>query len=258
FSMYKTGRDLDEQTASLVSFFVSFLADEDCADKPVFSPSGMLVEYGDPASFRCTTCQHDCQYEQTGLTVSSGGYKKDGNMILWKNNNMTDWDLSPTCYYTKDDGSHCCAHLPGTLLVLLKPPLVHKKIDTTLEKDQYFLQCGVHDVAPIENVTVTFYKRKGDLIQTVGQLTSTITDKTPVTKTFELKVETIEEDDENQYWCEATMDLVLQGSDFSITHASGFKESRYIETCNPAALSQVDSYALSFLFAVSRGLVSGN
>uniref|UniRef100_A0A4W6CJT5 Ig-like domain-containing protein n=1 Tax=Lates calcarifer TaxID=8187 RepID=A0A4W6CJT5_LATCA len=77
-----------------------------------------------------------------------------------------------------------------------------------LEGHQYTLQCEVHNVAPVENLIVTFYRGQTAL----------------VTEIFTLNINTRKEDDGVQYWCEARLGpegpqppLVVMSEKFSAT-----------------------------------------
>uniref|UniRef100_A0A3P8SQ17 Ig-like domain-containing protein n=1 Tax=Amphiprion percula TaxID=161767 RepID=A0A3P8SQ17_AMPPE len=179
--------------------------DEDCADKPVFSPSRLVVKYGDQASARCTACQSDCQSDQTNLDVSIGKPRKDGNIILWKVDSMTAWDPSAMCYYINDDGNMCCNHLPVTVYSPPQHVMIYPERDYGSESEgsQYSLNCMVYDVAPVENLIVTFYRKQTVL----GQLRLNSTRKTPMTVSLILNTYASTEHDSDLYWCEAKLDL---------------------------------------------------
>eukprot|EP00064_Thunnus_orientalis_P024836 superscaffoldBa00011304_g25147 len=193
---------------SLRGFHV-FSCDENCADKPVFTPFRLVVKFGDPTSAKCLVCQHTCPNELYGLENSVGNATKNGTTILWKVDSLTEWDTSPMCYYTGDDNNQCCSTLPVTVY---QPPknvsfsfLNHAGSMTA--GHLYTLQCHVQEVAPVGNLNVTFYRGQTEL----HRLQSNNAEKTPVNETFTLDITPSKEDDGGQYWCEAKLDLGPEG-----------------------------------------------
>lgn len=93
------------------------LTDINCADTPVFTPSRLVVKYGDPTSARCSVCQHVCHNSLSGLEMSVGAPIENGTNISWTVDKMTEWGTSATCFYNdNDDPDHqCCSILPVTV-----------------------------------------------------------------------------------------------------------------------------------------------
>lgn len=72
----------------------------------------------------------------------------------------------------------------------------------------YALQCVVLDVAPVQNLIVTFYRGQTPL----GQLQANDSaEKQPATRIFTLNISPSREDDGFQYWCEARLELGAAG-----------------------------------------------
>ncbi len=84
------------------------------------------------------------------------------------------------------------------------------------EGKEYKLQCDVHDVAPVQYLTVKWYKGQTLLDQT----TFTDTIKTPVNETVTLLIRPDRADDGAQYRCEAELDLGAEGPQPHPTNSS--------------------------------------
>uniref|UniRef100_A0A4W6BRF3 Ig-like domain-containing protein n=1 Tax=Lates calcarifer TaxID=8187 RepID=A0A4W6BRF3_LATCA len=190
-----------------VVYCLSF-ADEYCPDKPVFNPSRLVVKYGDPVSVTCSIRQSYQDYF-FGLVDFMGNHTKNGTTILWEVQRMTEWRTLTTCCHINATDYCCCSKLPVTVY---KPPdnvsiSFRDHSGPLLEGHQYTLQCEVHNVAPVENLTVTFYRGQTAL----GQLQSNNIEKKPVTEILTLSINTRKEDDGVQYWCEAKLELGSEG-----------------------------------------------
>ncbi|XP_076583643.1 vascular cell adhesion protein 1-like isoform X2 [Chaetodon auriga] len=198
----------------LMSFLhgcVASSCDEKCADEPVFTPSRLVVKFGSSSSARCSVCQH-CHSEAYGLETSVGVRTKNGTMVSWTVDTMTEWDTSAMCYYNDEDtGCQCSSTLPVTVY---QPPhsVSINFVNHTgpmREGRQYTLRCTVQDVAPVENLTVTFYK--GQTALGPQQSKNNTDQKTPVTEIFTLNITPRDKDDGVQCWCEAKLELGPEG-----------------------------------------------
>ncbi|XP_071400215.1 V-set and immunoglobulin domain-containing protein 1-like [Centroberyx affinis] len=189
--------------------------DPKCTDKPVFNPSRLIVRHGDRASAICTVYEHACPHDDivTGLEVSVGEITKNGTKISWKVDNMTQWESAPKCYYslTLDTDTIQCR---STLALTIYQPPDSVSISyvnhsgPVLEGHQYTLQCNVQDVAPVQNLAVTFFRGQAALGPPQSRNN---TKKTPVTEIFTLNINPSREHDRLQYWCEAKLDLGPEG-----------------------------------------------
>ncbi|KAM9376385.1 intercellular adhesion molecule 4-like [Pholidichthys leucotaenia] len=180
------------------------VCDDDCVHTPLFSPSELVVMYGDPVSARCSPCQHCSQNTEAHLEVSIGKKRRDGNSVLWKVDRMTHWNTSAKCVQIID-GQVCCDHLHVTLY---QPPdnvciSLTNHTESMLKGHGYTLHCKVKRVAPVKNLTVQFYKGK----TAISEQQHYDDTKTPVTKIFTQQIIPNEVDSAGQYWCGAKLAL---------------------------------------------------
>ncbi|XP_026109695.1 hemicentin-1-like [Carassius auratus] len=147
-----------------------------------------------------------------GWEVSEGGVPmtKNQSLITWTVINLTEWGIKPFCYINPNKGAQCQIELPVT--VYKTPDSVSistvNHTEPMKEGQQYELQCDVHDVAPVQNLTVKWYKNQTLLHQTNFSDTE---NKTLVNKTVTLLIRPDRADDGAQYWCEAELDLGAEG-----------------------------------------------
>ncbi|XP_039890844.1 hemicentin-2-like isoform X3 [Simochromis diagramma] len=179
--------------------------DPSCTEYPVFTPSALVVKYGDPASVTCDVCQKDCTGDVFGLDHAVGKGTENGTTMFWTVDRLTDWDPFVMCYYFNDAGDPCTHILDITIY---QPPgsvsiSFVNHTEMMFENQQYTLQCSVQNVAPVQSLTVTFYRGNAAL----GHLQSNSEQKKPVNETFTLNITPSREDDGAQYWCEAELEL---------------------------------------------------
>ncbi|XP_041790290.1 V-set and immunoglobulin domain-containing protein 1-like [Chelmon rostratus] len=180
-----------------------------CTDNPVFTPSSLVVKFGDPASARCSVCQR-CQSKAFGLEKSLGESTENGTTVFWTVDRMTEWGTSAICYYNDEDtGCQCSNSLHVTVY---QPPdsvsiSFANHSGPVFAGRQYALQCTVQGVAVVENLVVTFYSGQTAL----GQQKSKNKGKKPVNESFTFTITPSEKDDGVQYWCDAKLELGPEG-----------------------------------------------
>ncbi|GLD68262.1 uncharacterized protein AKAME5_001957300, partial [Lates japonicus] len=159
-------------------------------------PSSLLPSNSSVLTIKSVASERGCQYTCEVSNVV-------GNVTVMFNVDVKGLELTSTKL------PPCCSTLP---LTVYKPPdnvsiSFRNHFGLLLEGHQYTLQCEVQKVAPVENLTVTFYRGQTAL----GQLQSNNTEKKPVTEIFTLSINTSKEDDGVQYWCEAKLELGPEG-----------------------------------------------
>ncbi|CAL8403114.1 unnamed protein product [Arctogadus glacialis] len=192
----------------------------DCMPKggcPIMiTPSRIVVQYGSPLHADCSSCVNgsckETKWESPAgyterLVNSNNGINK--TIFRWNLDYATEWDMMPMCY--EFNNTDCCTLLAVTVY---KPPdnvsiSFVKHTGPLLEGHQYNLQCRVQNVAPIQNLAVTFYKGDTTLDSVQPNRTS---ENTTVTETFtSFSFNSSRGDDGVQYWCEAKLNLGQPG-----------------------------------------------
>ncbi|KAM6957762.1 vascular cell adhesion protein 1-like [Aplochiton taeniatus] len=149
------------------------------------SPSSVVVRYGDPVSVNCSTStSHDGMGWEA--TKGSTGLVEGGNEVKWKVSSLEDWTISPKCYINPTAFPQCFVNLPVTLY---KPPddvsiSLLDNTSTVREGTKYQLQCKVINVAPVQKLTVTWFK--GNELIKLDHYNSLT--RTPVNQSFTLTV----------------------------------------------------------------------
>ncbi|MED6249687.1 hypothetical protein ATANTOWER_018170 [Ataeniobius toweri] len=183
--------------------------DYNCPDKPVLTPSRLVVKYGDPTSAICVACQKDClplEESVIGMEASRGKTTINGTTLTWKVDHLREWEFTPKCFYTNKNNKQCCTTLSVTVYQPPEAVLISSlgPNGQVLDCGQAItLQCSVHKVAPARDLIVNFYRGQTQL----GHMKSKSTVKEPVNETFTFSYKTSKDDDKAQFWCEAVLDL---------------------------------------------------
>uniref|UniRef100_A0A673IF21 Ig-like domain-containing protein n=1 Tax=Sinocyclocheilus rhinocerous TaxID=307959 RepID=A0A673IF21_9TELE len=186
------------------------------AECPVqLNPQRAVVRYGDSVAVNCST---SVPHQGMGWEASEGAVTMTrDSLITWRVSNLIEWDIQPYCYINHEE--QCQVELPVT--IYKTPDSVSISIvnhrGPMIEGKQYELQCDVHDVAPVQNLTVKWYKGQTLLNQT----TFTEDNKTPVNETTTLLIRPDRADDGAQYRCEAELELGAEGPQPSPKETSG-------------------------------------
>ncbi|XP_067238660.1 intercellular adhesion molecule 2-like [Chanodichthys erythropterus] len=172
------------------------------------NPQRVVVRYNGSVAVNCST---SVQHDGIGWEASEGAVPMSlsVSLITWRVSNLREWDTEPFCFINTKDGDQCSSYLPVTIYKTPDSVSIStlNPIGPMKEGNQYELQCDVLNVAPVQNLTVKWYKRE----TLVDQTTFTDTIKTPVDKTVTLMIRPDRSDDGVQYRCEAELDLGAEG-----------------------------------------------
>ncbi|KAJ8254026.1 hypothetical protein COCON_G00206380 [Conger conger] len=177
-------------------------------DHPLqLDPASVVVRHRDPVLVNCTTSRY---HEGIGWEASEGSVNtiEGVQFVTWRLDYITDWEIGPRCY-----GSF----LNGTDQILLritlyKPPdsvsiSVVNHTGPMKEGKQYQLQCEVQNIAPVQYLTVKWYK--GETLE--NQTSYDDLTKTPVNVSTTLLITPTSADDGAQYSCVAELELGPEG-----------------------------------------------
>uniref|UniRef100_A0A9J8CWA1 Ig-like domain-containing protein n=1 Tax=Cyprinus carpio carpio TaxID=630221 RepID=A0A9J8CWA1_CYPCA len=176
------------------------------AECPVqLSQQRVVVRYNGSVAVNCNT---SITHKGMGWEASEGAVPMTRDkMITWRVSHLTEWDIEPFCFINHEE--QCQVQL---LVTIYKTPdsvsiSIVDHSGPMIEGQQYKLQCDVHDVAPVQNLTVKWYKGQTLLDKT----TFTEDSKTPLNETATLLIRPDRADDGAQYSCAAELELGAEG-----------------------------------------------
>lgn len=200
----------------------------------VMTPPNVVVQYGDPLIVDCNSTTK----EREGMGWESD-YKGTGAIpsdhVQLKIEKVDKWSINSQCYMNLNDGEQCSENLPITVYkipdrVYIEPPKTNQPME---EHKEYQLQCAVENVAPVNKVSVTWYKNDKS-IET--KVLSSESEKTPLNglSLYTLRAQML--DDGGKLRCEAKFDFGPTGPnlppvtspplDLQVIYQPFFKESK--------------------------------
>ncbi|XP_067282249.1 vascular cell adhesion protein 1-like [Pseudorasbora parva] len=170
------------------------------------NPQRVVVKFGGSVSADCyTSVLHD----GIGWEASEGAVPMgEDSLITWRVSNLREWDIQPFCFINYND-SQCGSWLPVTVYKTPDSVSINtvNRTGPMMERNQYELQCDVLNVAPVQNLTVKWYK--GPTLVDLNNFSDTI--NTPINKSSKLLIRPDRADDGAQYRCEAELELGEEG-----------------------------------------------
>uniref|UniRef100_A0A3Q4GUG9 Ig-like domain-containing protein n=1 Tax=Neolamprologus brichardi TaxID=32507 RepID=A0A3Q4GUG9_NEOBR len=172
------------------------------------SPPRVVVRFGDSLSANCTSSSD--QTEGMGWESPYGGVDlTDGVTFLpFKIDSVPVWELEPMCYVNSRDGSQCTKVLPVTVYKTPNIVSIYPLNQSQMMEEQYWLRCDIINVAPVQHLTVRWYKNN-KTIQT--ESFNDTTTKTLVNESSILRIDISREEKATEFRCEAELDFGPHG-----------------------------------------------
>lgn len=198
----------------ILNLLVLVLLYSDCDGCPpeinplTLQPSVLVVQYGHVVDVNCSSSldihhgmRWDTPYEKTTW--------EDEAFVTWNLNQLLDWDVWAQCKIRLNDSYECIQNLDVTVYQIPEDIVLYAVNHTTLvtEGTECQLQCDIVNVAPVQDLTVTWYKGN-DVLKTESFDNST---KTPVSESSVLTIILGREDNGAQFRCETQLYLGLEG-----------------------------------------------
>uniref|UniRef100_A0A669CV93 Ig-like domain-containing protein n=1 Tax=Oreochromis niloticus TaxID=8128 RepID=A0A669CV93_ORENI len=186
------------------------------------NPSEIVVRFGDPVSVNCSTSARYVTGMGWEAPFGGTGFERPP-VVTWRVDKLEEWTPSPFCYATLDDGSQCTLR---PVITIFKTPdfvsisvLDHSLIMQDTEynnstRTQYWLQCNIINVAPVQFLTVNWYKNNESIMAMSFNDTTT---KTPVNESSILKINISREENVAEFRCEAELDFGPHGPKLYVT-----------------------------------------
>ncbi|XP_053298668.1 intercellular adhesion molecule 5 [Pleuronectes platessa] len=168
----------------------------------VLDPPEVIAEYGSQVSVNCTSSyeEHEGMYwsnEESAMTV-------DEKFIPWRGQ-LSPWNVTAKCIINMNDSFECSKDLRITLYK--NPEVTLFSLSDPVVETEFVLQCNVDDAAPVQNLTVKWYK-DNVMIETHSFPNTT---KTPVSESSLLHVNVSRGDNGATFRCEAQLDFGPNG-----------------------------------------------
>ncbi|XP_048104800.1 carcinoembryonic antigen-related cell adhesion molecule 5-like isoform X2 [Alosa alosa] len=195
-------------TGQLLALLVMTVAGNYCTGKnPVIDPPALVVKFGSPAT---ATCRTEYNADLIGWEATMGGTNKENaQQLVWNVSSITDWSLKGgiTCFVSTDE--QCTTHLPVTIYKIPENvDLVIHNAGPLVEEHTYWLECEVQSVAPVNNLTVIWFRGDSKLEQSDFTQFNIVGDRDQnVTVRANLSITASREDNRASYSCAAQLDL---------------------------------------------------
>uniref|UniRef100_A0A3Q3JS41 Ig-like domain-containing protein n=1 Tax=Monopterus albus TaxID=43700 RepID=A0A3Q3JS41_MONAL len=174
-----------------------------CQFCPALQIFVIMKIFGDQVSVNCTTSATNISEMGWEASVGATGMK-NSSWVTWMVEKLIYWTVQPMCFVNLENGVQCFES--PAITVYKNPDTVTVSAVThgpVMEGETYKLRCDIINVAPVQNLTVRWYKDH-QIIKTDFFTNKT---KTPVNESSTLTVNISRRENGVQFKCEALMDF---------------------------------------------------
>ncbi|KAG5278349.1 hypothetical protein AALO_G00097990 [Alosa alosa] len=186
-----------------------YVSGQNCRGRePVIDPPALVVKYGSPATATCRT-----EYNTTRMSweaTMGASSKENTQQLVWSVDSVTDWSLKDGILWLAIyEYEPCTTHLPITIYKIPENvDLVIHNAGPLVEEHTYWLECEVKSVAPVNNLTVIWFRGDSKLEQSdFTQFNIEGDGDQNVTVRANLSIIASREDNRASYSCAAQLDL---------------------------------------------------
>ncbi|XP_045888380.1 hemicentin-2-like isoform X2 [Micropterus dolomieu] len=161
----------------------------------------------------------ESMFDGMGWEAPGGtGIVKNVRSLNWTPKTLTEWDIKPQCYFNplNDSLKQCFKDL--IIVIYTFPETIRISSSSgsdgvMKEKEDYNITCDIHNIAPVQNLTVKWYK--GDVI--VRTDTFDNPSKKPVNQSSVLNFTPTRQDDRVTFRCEAHLNLGPEEPQYNVS-----------------------------------------
>ncbi|XP_029997196.1 hemicentin-1 [Sphaeramia orbicularis] len=206
------------ESTSFVRLFVGFLLSATGFCCPIeLIPSSVVVKYEDPVSINCSTL--DPQHKGMGWEAPHGGTTVlQVPALTWALANVTDWNPTPECFINPSpEFGKQCSKVPD-IIVYTFPETIDisssgSSDGVVREGETYSLTCEIKRVAPLQRLTMRWYK--DDTLFHTDTFDSS--SRKPVDQSSVINFTSTRQDSGVTFRCEAHLDLSPDGPQLYLT-----------------------------------------
>ncbi|MCI4392282.1 hypothetical protein PGIGA_G00144320 [Pangasianodon gigas] len=198
---------LQNMLKCLVLFILQTASGDDCSLE--ISPSRAVVRFGEPVSVSCVASR---PVRVLGWESAIGAsYTHHDLTVQWQVDSLIDWIEEPICYGVFFTAPRQCEEKLNLVLYKTPDSISISLVNHTgamVEGREYQLLCEVQNIAPVQYLTLRWYRGQTEVYNNTF---SELSPATPVQVSSTLLITPSKAEDGAPYSCEAALELGLEG-----------------------------------------------